>query len=112
MSKLQAARARVRSIAEKNRQTTDALAQMGGGYGAGRFMRNSTVSGLPLPLLAGGAGILLRRRASKTGFGRAGVMALLGAGAYGAGKIGEQHGEEAGNDGNLFSWEDGEFSTD
>lgn len=76
---------------------------LAGGYGAGRFMRNSTIQDQPAPLIIGIGGLLGWRRAGR-GATRMLMAGLVGAGCYGAGKIGEKHGEEAGNDGNLFSW--------
>ncbi len=66
-------------------------------------MRKSTIQDQPAPLLLGIVGLIGYRRAGRAG-GRVAMSALIGLGAYGAGKMGEEHGIEAGNDGNLFSW--------
>lgn len=88
---------------------------LGGGYFAGRKMRNSTIQGYPAPLVLGVVGLVGSRRARSLGGKGAGLVlsGMIGAGCYGAGKLGEKHAEEAGDDGNLFSWgsEDG-FTTD
>lgn len=76
---------------------------MAGGYASGRFMRESTIQDVPLPLALGVVGLVGYRRAGR-GPARSIMSAFVGAGAYGAGKLGEKHGREAGNDGNLFSW--------
>lgn len=77
---------------------------VGGGYAAGRFMRNSEIQGQPAALIAGVVGLVGYRRAGGAA-GRMVLSGLIGAGCYGAGKMGEKHGEESGNDGNLFSWD-------
>lgn len=86
---------------------------MVGGYLGGRYARNSNIAGFPLPLAAGGVGIFLGMRGRRGRGSRILKDLMLGMGAYGAGQLGEKHGEEAGNDGNLFSWEKGKgFTTD
>ncbi len=98
---------------EKAAQTTGQVVGLLGGYLGGRYARNSTVGGFPLPLAAGGLGIFLGMRGRRSKGSRMAKDLFLGMGAYGAGQLGEQHGEAAGNDGNLFSWsKDGGFSTD
>jgi len=104
-----------KNLREKGASTRDAALALAGGYLSGRQARNSTVAGYPLPLAAGVVGLLmkLRSRAGATNGNRAISSGLIGAGAYGAGKLGEQHGEAAQNDGNLFSWgKDEGFTTD
>lgn len=86
---------------------SDRFAMVGGGYLAGRYIRNSTIQGQPAALILGAVGLLSFRRASRglaKGIGRTVAAGAVGAGCYGAGKMGEEHGEAAGNDGNLFSW--------
>jgi hypothetical protein len=81
----------------------------GGGYGGGRWLRNSEVQGYPATVAIGIIGLVGARRARTTA-GKAGgylLSAMIGAGCYGMGKIGEEHGKAAGNDGNLFSWSSG-----
>lgn len=90
----------------------DGAAAGGGGWLAGRFARNSQIYGFPLPLVAGGIGLFLKRKGRLSGVVRTTAMALIGAGAYGAGKLGEQQGIAAGNDGNLFSFDKSGFTTD
>ncbi len=80
---------------------------VGGGYLAGRYIRNSKIQGQPASLIVGALGLLSFRRASRgviKGLGRTVAAGAVGAGCYGAGKVGEKHGVAAGNDGNLFSW--------
>ncbi len=80
-----------------------------GGYGGGRWLRNSEVQGYPATIALGIVGLIGLRRA-RTAKGQAGGMllaGLVGAGCYGMGKVGEEHGKKAGNDGNLFSWSSG-----
>lgn len=92
----------------------------GGGYLAGRYMRNSKLDEYPMTVAVGVVGLLGMRRAKSIGGKGARLLmaGAVGAGCYGMGKIGEKHGEKAGNDGNLFSWgkkkgeEDSGFYTD
>jgi hypothetical protein len=76
---------------------------VGGGYFGGRFMRKSEIQDQPAPLVLGIVGLIGYRRASGNA-ARMVMSGLIGLGCYGAGKMGEEHGVEAGNDGNLFSW--------
>lgn len=112
MTKDEKRRASLARIRESSAQLTDGVAAGVGGYIAGRFARNSQLYGVPLPLVAGGVGLFLKRKGRGSGTTRKGAMALIGMGAYGAGKMGEKHGEAAGNDGNLFSFGSDGFSTD
>lgn len=98
--KTQLTASRARGVAQAG---SDVLSVGVGGYLAGRFARNSVIAGYPLPLVAGAAALFMRRK-YKSGWSRRGVYGAVGAGAYGAGKLGEEHGEKAGNDGNIFSW--------
>lgn len=94
---------RARRVAQAG---SDRLAMMAGGYVAGRFMRNSKIQGYSLPLALGVVGLFGMRKAKSVGGqgARMGMASLIGMGAYGAGKLGEEQGVAAGNDGNLFSW--------
>ena len=98
--------ARSKTVRGAAQAGSDRLAMFAGGYGAGHQMRNSKLGDYPMPLALGVIGFLGMRRA-RSGMGQAGrlgMAALVGAGCYGAGKMGEKAGEKAKNDGNLFSW--------
>ncbi len=102
-----------RRAADRAAATTGQVVGLLGGYLGGRYARNSTIGGFPLPLAAGGVGIFLGMRGRRGRGGRIAKDLMLGMGAYGAGQLGEKHGVEAGNDGNLFSWsKDAGFTTD
>lgn len=77
---------------------------MGGGYLAGHQMRNSKIQGYPATVILGIGGLLGWRRAGRGGL-RTVMAGFVGAGCYGMGKLGEEAGAKAGNDGNLFSWD-------
>lgn len=96
-------RSRLRSVAQA---TADRGMMLLGGYAAGRFMRNSKLGEWPMPLALGiGSALAMRRASTIAGKGGRSILAAgVGAGCYGAGKVGEEHGVKAKNDGNLFSW--------
>ncbi len=113
MTKDEQRRMALRRRADKAAATTGQVVGLAGGYIGGRYARNSTIAGFPLPLVAGGVGIFMGMRGRRGRGSRIVKALMLGMGAYGAGQLGEKHGEEAGNDGNLFSWsKDGGFTTD
>lgn len=88
------------------RRGSERIAMFGGGYGGGRWLRNSEIQGYPATVAVGIVGLIGMRRARSRGGQAAGYIlaGMVGAGCYGMGKIGEEHGIKAGNDGNLFSW--------
>lgn len=113
MTEKERAQLAARRRADKAAATTGQVVGLAGGYIAGRYARNSTIAGFPLPLAAGGLGIFLGMRGRRGRGTRIVKDLMLGMGAYGAGQLGEKHGVEAGNDGNLFSWsKDAGFTTD
>ena len=94
-----------RSATERATSTTGKVASIAGGYAAGRFARNQKLFGQPGALVAGAAGVLLAVRGKRSKSMKLAADFLIGVGAYGAGKMGEDHATAAGNTGTLFGGE-------